>query len=248
MGTLLLKLAGPLQAWGSDSRYSERRTRHEPTKSGIIGMLASALGRRREDEIEDLSCLKVGVRIDQGGVLVKDYQTSHTRKYDKKSSRWVPDDNYVTNRYYLADAVFVAGIEVPDERLDTYAHAFLEPVFPLYLGRRSCPPSCKVLLSAQEGSGLGEALSRAPWQATSRGLLRAHGGDRLVELEVLRDVLPTDGNRPDVYEDVRDLPVSFSQEFRQYAWRRVVHAKVNAPNPHCLDTDHDPFAALEEAR
>ena len=55
MATLLLKLAGPLQSWGSDSRFTETKTRHEPTKSGVIGLLAAALGRRRTEDVSDLA-------------------------------------------------------------------------------------------------------------------------------------------------------------------------------------------------
>ena len=54
MTTLLLRLAGPMQAWGDSSRFAQRHTRREPTKSGIIGMLAAAQGRRRTDGVEDL--------------------------------------------------------------------------------------------------------------------------------------------------------------------------------------------------
>lgn len=54
MSVLLLQLAGPLQSWGDSSRFVRRETRNEPTKSGVIGMLASAQGRTREDSIEDL--------------------------------------------------------------------------------------------------------------------------------------------------------------------------------------------------
>ena len=43
MAVLLLKLAGPLQSWGSSSRFTERGTEHEPTKSGVVGLLAAAL-------------------------------------------------------------------------------------------------------------------------------------------------------------------------------------------------------------
>ena len=47
MSTLLLRLAGPMQAWGADSRFDIRKTNREPTKSGVIGLLAAALGLRR---------------------------------------------------------------------------------------------------------------------------------------------------------------------------------------------------------
>ena len=44
MATLLLRLAAPLQAWGADSKFETRKTAREPTKSGVIGLLAAALG------------------------------------------------------------------------------------------------------------------------------------------------------------------------------------------------------------
>ena len=54
MTVLLLRLAGPLQAWGVKSRFTVRSTELAPTRSGIIGMLSAAIGRRRTDPIEDL--------------------------------------------------------------------------------------------------------------------------------------------------------------------------------------------------
>ena len=43
MATLLLRLAAPLQAWGADSKFETRKTAREPTKSGVIGLLAACL-------------------------------------------------------------------------------------------------------------------------------------------------------------------------------------------------------------
>ena len=44
MTVLLLRLAGPLQAWGVKSRFTVRSTELAPTRSGIIGMLSAAIG------------------------------------------------------------------------------------------------------------------------------------------------------------------------------------------------------------
>ena len=44
MATLLLRLAAPLQSWGADSKFEVRKTNREPTKSGVLGLLAAALG------------------------------------------------------------------------------------------------------------------------------------------------------------------------------------------------------------
>ena len=54
MAVLLLRLAAPMQSWGTDdSKYETRKTEREPSKSGVIGMLAAALGYKR-DESEKL--------------------------------------------------------------------------------------------------------------------------------------------------------------------------------------------------
>ena len=105
MSTLLLRLAAPMQAWGSDSRFEVRRTGREPTKSGVIGLLAAALGRSRADSIDDLCQLRFGVRVDQEGQLLRDFHTAHQ---GTKTA-------YVTQRYYLCDAVFLVGLESEDE-------------------------------------------------------------------------------------------------------------------------------------
>ena len=109
-GVLLLRLAGPLQSWGDSSRFTHRETRSEPTKSGIIGMLACAQGRTREDSIEDLLQLSFGVRIDQKGNLIRDLQTEKTLERMRGSRNFVKVLP-LTQRYYLADARFLAAIE-----------------------------------------------------------------------------------------------------------------------------------------
>lgn len=249
MGTLLIKLAGPLQSWGCESRFTERKTRHEPTKSGIVGILAAALGRRREDSIEDLAALPLAVRIDQPGSYERDFQTAHTRKYDRSSGVWVFDKSLpLSQRYYLSDAVFVVGVEAPDERLDELAASLMHPAFPLYLGRRSCPPAEKLLIGAYAEASLMQAIGEHPWEASNRMLLRRHAEDETVACAVLRDVQPND-SKTLLRETVRDVPLSFSQEHRMYGWRTVVHEDIRVSNPHHLSFDnqnHNPMAALEK--
>ena len=123
MTVLLLRLAGPLQAWGVKSRFTIRATELAPTKSGIIGMLAAAVGRRRTDPIEDFLSLRFGVRKDQPGTVIRDFHTA--RPLDGGDS--MP----LSNRYYLADAVFLAGIEGDGALLDGIDEALGHPVFPL---------------------------------------------------------------------------------------------------------------------
>ena len=94
MSVLLLRLAGPLQSWGTSSRFVRRNTDRVPSKSGIIGLLAAAQGRRRIDPIEDPLHLRIGVRVDQPGHLERDFQTARTR--DGASAMRVPPFRGVT--------------------------------------------------------------------------------------------------------------------------------------------------------
>jgi len=235
VSTLLLTLSAPVQSWGASSRFTERQTRHEPTKSAVIGLLAAALGRRRADSVEDLLHLKFGVRIDQPGVLMRDFHTAHrTPPIPRHLAGWPRSraDHQgssmpLSNRYYLCDAVFLAGLEAERPLLDGLADALLHPTFPLYLGRRSCVPSGR-LLAGLVDQGLVEALRQFPWQALS---WHRRGQPDQVALELIHDVLPDDGNGLPK-ETVRDLPQSFSPARREYGWRDVVHdTPVVVSNP-----------------
>ena len=127
MATLLLRLAAPMQSWGMDSKFEIRKTNREPTKSGVIGMIAAAFGFSRDDddEISKFNSLKFGVRVDQEGKLLSDYQI--VKKEEKSKSI-----NYVTWRYYLADAIFLVGLESENKGLlYEISEALKTPVFPL---------------------------------------------------------------------------------------------------------------------
>lgn len=155
MATLLLRLAAPLQSWGSDSKFETRKTDREPTKSGVVGLLAAALGLRRDDTegLARLNGLRFAVRADQEGSLLVDFHTAKSR-----------DTSYVTYRHYLQDAVFLAGLESEDEALLRELEAALRhPVYPLYLGRRSCPPTLPLCLGIRQGSLL-DVLRTEPMQ------------------------------------------------------------------------------------
>ncbi len=143
MSVLALLLAGPLQAWGSSARFARRTTENAPTKSGVLGLLAAAQGRDRTADLSDLAELRFGVRVDQEGVRIRDYQTAHHADTE--------DAMPVSHRFYLADAVFVAAVEGDDDLIGELHRAVRRPVFLPYLGRRSCPPSRPVDIGVYEG-------------------------------------------------------------------------------------------------
>ncbi|RHW25830.1 type I-E CRISPR-associated protein Cas5/CasD [Nocardioides immobilis] len=217
MTVLLLRLAGPLQSWGDASRFTQRHTRTEPTKSGVLGLLAAAQGRRRADPIEDLAALSFGVRVDQRGRIERDFHTAIRRKDGKEES--MP----LSYRYYLTDAVFVAGVAGDEALLRGLDEALREPRFPLYLGRRSCPPAGEIALGVHDGE-LEDILRSAPWEA--RPWYRREQG-QMVLLDLVLDAEP---GTP-YAETTRDVPLSFDPTMRQYGWRDVVRlAPVEMPN------------------
>lgn len=132
MPVLLLRLAAPLQSWGVESKFDTRRTLGYPTKSGVIGLVASAMGRERTEPLDDLNELEIGIRVENEGRQIRDYHTADGEK-DKK---------YITHRFYLSDATFLVGLEHKDAGfIEKIEDALKHPAFPLFLGRRSCPPT-----------------------------------------------------------------------------------------------------------
>lgn len=228
MTTLLLLLSGPLQAWGDSSRFARRATNREPTKSGVIGLIAAAQGRRRTDSLEDLLGLSFGVRVDHEGRVERDFQTA--RRLDGSS---LP----LTTRYYLSDATFVAGLEGPRDLLSALDSHLRTPRYPLFLGRRACPPSAPVALGLREGD-VAEALRAEPWRATVTQQRRLRA--RQVSLRLVLD-----GETGEDGTAQRDVPLSFDPRHRRYGWRSVVEAEpVSVTNEHGVENYHDPMAEL----
>jgi len=237
MSTLLLRFAAPMQAWGSTSRFQWRETNNEPTKSAVIGMLAAALGRRRTDSIADLADINFGVRLDQPGKRIKDFHTAKTA--DGKQA-------FTSHRRYLSDAVFLVGLQDNLDRLQEFEYALLHPFFPLFLGRRSCPPVQPFVLGIRYDLDLLSALQSEPWQASSFHQ-KALSGHNHIELEI---VIDAQFNDEGAYTQP-DIPLTFNQLNRRYTSRSVI-SLLNGTiveNPmfvvEATATEHDALGALE---
>lgn len=145
MATLLLRLQGPMQSWGTTSRFDERDTQLEPSKSGVLGLLCAALGRDRSEPVDDLARLRMGVRVDREGVPMRDYQTA--TGVLTAAGRTDLGRTVVSPRFYLADAAFLVGLEGDGSLLRTLHHAARTPMWPLALGRKSFAPGLPVWLN-----------------------------------------------------------------------------------------------------
>jgi len=175
MPTLLLKLVGPMQSWGTISRFNQRDTGKEPSKSGVIGLLATALGIDREKwiDIKPLTKLRMGVRYDRPGIPLRDYQTAGCAYADtiiRADHSQAKDGGVVSDRFYLADAAFLVALEGEDHTLLAEADAALRiPVWPLALGRKSYVPSESIWCEGGVRSGgLEEILRTHPWISAKR--------------------------------------------------------------------------------
>ncbi|WSM77695.1 type I-E CRISPR-associated protein Cas5/CasD [Streptomyces cellulosae] len=234
---LALRLAGPLQSWGASSRFTRRTTESAPTKSGVIGLLAAAAGIERGDDqrLAPLAALRFAVRMDQPGTRIRDFHTAH----HGVTGASMP----LSERFYLADAVFVAAVEGDHALLIGLRDALRTPVYPPYLGRRSCPPAEPVDLALYEDTRLEDALASVPWQASAWYRKR---GRTPQTLTVLRE---TASDESAAAADVqRDQPVTFDAAGRRHALRTVVTDSVSTPitsGSGGLQEAHDPFAVLE---
>ncbi|MFF0389988.1 type I-E CRISPR-associated protein Cas5/CasD [Kitasatospora sp. NPDC004615] len=264
---LVLRLAGPLQSWGDRSAFNRRESRPQPTKSGVVGLLAAAAGRPRGADLADLVDLRLGVRVDQPGTLLRDYHTVsdyrdrplpqagvNAKGVQKPTSP--AKDTHVTHRYYLQDAVFVAAVQGPAALVATLAEAIRRPAFPLALGRRSCVPTQPLAIGAVRGGTLEDALAEEPWQAgrVAKEAFRRRATRGPQPFSPHHIDLAATFDDPSGDDTVQDVPRSFAPRDRGFSTRRIRHAWLDVPTgfapsatiaqPASAAGGHDPFALL----
>lgn len=171
--TLIMRLTGPMQSWGVSSRFTIRETLTEPTKSGVLGIICCALGWDRNEEsfvisgneyrLEDLASLNFGIRVLREGLIRSDFHTAQNvlrakakLRPGKKPSSSDIQDTVTSDRYYLSNAYFLAGIEADDKGLLEGINTALEsPHWPLSLGRKAFSPSLPLTIKDKDGQNCG---------------------------------------------------------------------------------------------
>lgn len=229
---LLLWLQAPLQSWGHDSKFGRRDTINFPTKSGVLGLLCCALGAEGEqcELLAEFAPLKQTViSFVHSRKNAKDETVKLNREpllrdfhmvgsgYDDKDpwttllipkkadgGKAVGGGTKITYRYYLQDALFAVVVEVPSKMADMLAQAFQQPVWDLYLGRKSCVPTDLVYRGLFNTEAI--AIEQAVIIAKTKDLIEdfraldgEHEGD---EVLTLNDVPLQFGERK-VYRDRR---------------------------------------------
>lgn len=229
---LALRLEGPLQSWGFDSQYNRRNTGLMPTKSAVAGMCCAALGFPRGSDqektfLESFQNVRMtAIAIPRNGTKkelpVRRLQDYHTvgGGYDpnnpnERGSITVSAEDskprakngqslaVLTHRQYLTDASFGVLLEGDVTPLKQIADALENPVWGIWLGRKTCIPTAPVLAGLREDRD--EALKLIPIDKPLESYIRQ------IEVE----------NFADGKDSLPDVPVSFATEKRQFAPRRV---------------------------
>jgi CRISPR system Cascade subunit CasD len=250
--TVFLRLEGPLQAWGTTSRYSIRATDGVPSKSGVIGLICSALGLRRSrvgPTLERLNRLKMGVRVDRAGRVLMDYHTSganiglmSAQGKIKITQTTGEIEAQVSRCYYLADASFLVALQGEGEIIGDVMSALRNPVWPPFLGRKSCPPSLPVYVAKGEFRSLAEALASQTWQPRTREELDTSNmlEQRAIRLQGLLETAIAHG----FSLKVPDVPLTFSPP--TFGFRFVAETTIEAEIGQALQSDMPRWRAHQE--
>lgn len=175
---LHLRLAAPLMAFGGVAIDHVGPTREFPSASALTGLLANALGWRREEgarhqALQDrlifgaLSVLPAGRSLP---LIVTDTQNAKLEKSDRGwTTSGAPegragatyDSPHRRRRDYLADhetrvVLRLAAGDGPT--LDDVAYALDRPARPLFIGRKPCLPTAPLLAGHAEGATAYAAL------------------------------------------------------------------------------------------
>jgi CRISPR system Cascade subunit CasD len=237
---LMLRLEGPLQAWGVRSRWDVRDTQLEPTKSGVIGLLGCALGYPMHDarlETELDAGLRFGVRVENSGRVLEDYHTvtdflptaegTYRHSGVKTSSslerlRIDPDATpatIISPRFYLEDAAFLVALEETGRHpflLQRCAEAVRHPFWPLFLGRKACVSSRPIFEELTERyDSLEDALQKHPWS-----WLGAEGKNRIPRRPQLTAYVEIENSAATPRDFLRQDAVRINPA-RQYGFRSV---------------------------
>lgn len=217
MSTLLLALVGPMQSWGIQSHFTHRDTGLEPSKSGVLGLLCAALGKPRDEDhpanaglptLAQLAELRMGVRLDRPGMLKRDYHTAGKGGVWRSEGGVADKDVIVSERFYLADAAFLVGLEGDAALLARLDRALQNPHWALFLGRKAFVPSLPPWLpNGLSDDDLVSALMTYPWLGGNW-----HEYGRLSQLRLVLEANDGEIVRP-------DQPLSFVN--RRFNPRRV---------------------------
>ena len=232
---ILLWFEAPLQSWGSDSKFGRRDTQAFPTKSGVLGLVCSALGAGgaqrellaefaplRQTVISFARCKQKEVEVvkQDREPLLRDFHMVGSGYDDKdpwasllipktsEGKKAVGGGTKMTYRYYLQDAAFAVALEVPGDKAESIAEALRNPAWDIYLGRKNCVPTDFVYRGTFDHETA--ALEQAGSIAAEK--------QRMEDFRVVQGALG-EGEADEVFT-INDVPVQFGED-KRYRDRQV---------------------------
>lgn len=181
MDYLLFRLYGPLASWGEIAVGESRHSAVYPGKSALLGLLAAALGIRRDEEDRQAALAagyRFAVKVLSSGHPLRDYHTTqapdtvgkfvYRTRRDELTAGKSRLGTILSSREYRCDALSLVAVAAKDSApysLGEIKDALLKPRFQLYLGRKSCPLAAPLNPLVQPAKGFGEALDNYPFGA-----------------------------------------------------------------------------------
>lgn len=176
---LIFGLTASLGAMGELAGHERRGALMWPGRSALIGLMAAALGIRRDGDFSMLEALDVTVGIYDSGTPLRDYHTIETvpsaavkapnsRPEALRTARGRTNTT-ITLRDYRAAPLY--GVAVAGDGLEALTTALNAPAFTLYLGRKSCPLASPPGARRVEAEGPEAALAQLilpPWRKGAR--------------------------------------------------------------------------------
>ncbi len=173
---LIFTLDAALGSMGDVAGHERRGTWTWPGRSAILGLMAAALGIRRDGDFTALDALSVAVAVFDAGVPMRDFhtvQTVPTAAAKRPQSRLLALrqaahklNTTITLRDYRAGPLY--GVAVSGSQgLAVMAAALERPAFTLYLGRKSCPLAAPLAPRIVRAPDAAEALAQLilpPWR------------------------------------------------------------------------------------
>ncbi|MCG2725560.1 MAG: type I-E CRISPR-associated protein Cas5/CasD [Elusimicrobia bacterium] len=209
---LTLRLEGPLQSWGFDSQYNRRNTGLMLTKSAVAGMCCAALGFPRGSDKEQVFLASFGKvrmlaiaiprQVKKKELSVRRLQDYHTVQNTKKADGGIKDC-HITYRQYLTDASFGVILEGTVTLLKQIADKLENPVWGIWLGRKTCIPTAPVF------AGLTDNRDDA---------LKLLIGEKPLKLFARQEEVE---NFAEGIDSLPDTPISFATDNRSFSPRRV---------------------------
>lgn len=181
MKYLLFRLYGPMASWGEIAVGESRHSAIYPGKSALLGLMAAALGIRRDEEQRQAALAagyRFAVKVISAGHPLRDYHTAQAPDSVGKFVYRTRRDELVlgkerlgtilSSREYRCDALSLVAVvaeEGAPYSLDEIREALLKPRFNLYLGRKSCPVAVPLNPLVRNADGFGDALDSYPYGA-----------------------------------------------------------------------------------